>query len=155
MKPADIGPKLIPGGSGCQSRERRDADLPAAAVTFKHQRHITLNLMCRGVVGEGSRVRSNYHNSLPTKYRLNIIDFRGEGKAHFMHSLEIPDLLAGRLAKSTDVDRVCRIQSLVTLSVAFTYCFGKPRYDPFDLLKRLFIDWIRLLGESRHGETEC
>jgi hypothetical protein len=111
--------------------------------------------MCRRIIREGSRVWSTSHNSLPTKYRLDIIGLRGEGDPHFARILKISDLLAGRLAKSIDIDRVCRKQSLVTWAVAFIYRIRKPRNDSFDLLKRLFIDWIRLLGGSRHSETEC
>ena len=81
-----------------QSREGRDADLPAAPVTLKHQRRNALNWTCRRISREGSGVRSNNHKSLPTKYRLDIIDCRGEGKPHFARILEISDLLSGRLA---------------------------------------------------------
>jgi cytochrome c-type biogenesis protein CcmH/NrfG len=118
-------------------------------LAYEHQ--ISLNLTCRRVIGEGS----SSHNSLPTKYWLDIIDLRGEGEPHLARILEISDLLAGRLAKSTNSDRVCRIQSLVALSVGLTQRFCKPRHDPFHLLARLLIDRISLLGESRDGETDC
>jgi hypothetical protein len=111
--------------------------------------------MCRRIIREGSRVWSSSHNSLPTKYRLDIIYLRGEGEPHFSRILEISDLLAGRFAKSTNFNRVCRIQSLVALSVGLTQRFCKLRYDPFHLLARLLIDRISLLGESRDGEIGC